>query len=117
MNRRSYRSHELTREERSRGGYARAEKLRERRELVEQIKLERLADRPTPRRRRRGGQRRSAYGLREPFAAAYPVGAPARPVLVAPTRVPPVNEQQALERGLTEEDKPRPFDAGRYEWL
>jgi len=75
MKRRSYRSHELTPEERSRGGYARAEKLRERRELVEQIKLERLADGPTPRRRRRGGRRRSAYGLREPF------GPPTRSVL------------------------------------
>ena len=78
-------------ESRQKGGYARAAKIRERRELVEQIKLERLADAPTPRRRRRGGRRRSAYGLREPFAAAYPVGAPARPVLVAPTRVLPVN--------------------------
>ncbi len=46
--------------------------------------------------------------------------APARPAPVAPARVLPANEQQALERGLTglhwAEDKPRPFDAGRYEW-
>lgn len=58
--------------------------------------------------------------MREPFERSYPVEAPARPASVAPTRVLPANEQQALERGLTGphwlEEKPRPFDAGRYVW-
>jgi hypothetical protein len=75
MNRRSYRSHELTPEERSRGGYARAEKLRERRYLVEQIKLERLADAPTPRRRRRA-RHRSTYGFSPPYERTERVSEP-----------------------------------------
>ena len=106
-------------ESRQKGGYARAAKLREQRELVEQIKLERLADGPTPRRRRRGGRRRSAYGLREPFAPAYRTDAPALTTPVAPSRVLPVNEQQARERGLTgpvDIGRARPFDPGRYRW-
>jgi hypothetical protein len=49
-------------ESRQKGGYARAAKLREQRELVEQIKLDRLADAPTPRRRRRA-RHRSTYGF------------------------------------------------------
>jgi hypothetical protein len=106
-------------ESRQKGVYARAAKLREQRELVEQIKLERLADAPTPRRRRGRSSRRYAYGLREPFRRAYPVDAPVRPAPVAPTRVRPANEQQALERGLTgpvDIGRPRPFDSGRYVW-
>jgi hypothetical protein len=72
-------------ESRQKGGYARAAKLRERRELVEQIKLERLADAPTPR-RLRGRRRRSyAYGLRERFAPAYRTDTQALTVPVAPT--------------------------------
>jgi hypothetical protein len=108
-------------ESRQKGGYARAAKLREQRELVEQIKLERLADRPTSRRRRRRGRRLTAYGIREPFAPAYrtdtPADTPALAAPVAPTL--PANEQQALERGLTgpvEIGRPRPFDVGRYVW-
>jgi hypothetical protein len=105
-------------ESRQKGGYARAAKLREQREIVEQIKLERLADRPTPRRRRRRGRSWSAYGIREPFAPAHRSDPPALTAPIAPTL--PANEQQALERGLTGphwlEEKPRPFDAGRYVW-
>jgi hypothetical protein len=106
-------------ESRQKGGYARAAKIREQREIVEQIKLERLADSPTPRRRRGRSSRRYAYGLREPFAPAYRADSPALTTPVAPTRVLPVNEQQARERGLTGEvtvPLGRPFDLGRYEW-
>jgi hypothetical protein len=105
-------------ESRQKGGYARAAKLREQREIVEQIKLERLADRPTPRRRRRRGRSWSAYGIREPFAPAHRSDPPVLTAPIAPAL--PANEQQALERGLTGphwlEEKPRPFDAGRYSW-
>ena len=107
-------------ESRQKGGYARAAKIRERRELVEQIKLERLADAPTPRRRRGRRSRRYAYGLREPFAPAYRgADSPALTAPVAPTRILPANEQQALERGLTgpvDIGRLRPFDSGHYEW-
>jgi hypothetical protein len=75
MNRRSYRSHELTPEERSRGGHARALKLRERRAIVEEIKLERLADAPTPRRRRRA-RHRSTYGFSSPYERTERVSEP-----------------------------------------
>jgi hypothetical protein len=107
-------------ESRQKGGYARAAKLREQREIVEQIKLERLADRPTPRRRRRRRRSWTAYGIREPFAPAYR-GADSPPLTapVAPVSVLPANEQQARDRGLTgpvDIGRPRPFDAGRYEW-
>jgi hypothetical protein len=104
-------------ESRQKGGYARAAKLREQREIVEQIKLERLADRPTPRRRRGRRSRRYAYGLREPSSPAYRTDTQALTAPVAPTL--PANEQQALERGLTgpvEIGRHRPFDADRYEW-
>src|SRR4051794_6701749 len=106
MNRRSYRSHELTPEERSHGGHARAAKLRERRAIVEQIKLERMADAPTPRRRRnRAGSFRSAnvYGLRDPYAPAYPVDPPAQSTPAAPAPA-------------ADDERPRPFDSGRYVW-
>jgi hypothetical protein len=52
-------------ESRQKGGYVRAAKIREQRELVEQIKLERLADAPTPRHRRRARHRR--YGFSPPY--------------------------------------------------
>jgi len=92
-------------ESRQKGGYARAAKLREQRELVEQIKLERLADGPTPRRRRNRTTRSTSnvYGLRDPYAPAYPVDPPAQTAPVAPARV-------------AVEERPRPFDSGRYEW-
>jgi hypothetical protein len=106
-------------ESRQKGGYARAAKLREQREIVEQIKLKRLADGPTPRRRRRRGRRRSAYGLRDPYAPAYRAHTPALTAPVASTRILPVNEQQAHDLSLTgpvDIGRPRPFDSGRYEW-
>jgi len=62
-------------ESRQKGGYARAAKLREQRELVEQIKLERLADAPTPRRRRRA-RHRSAYGFSPPYERTERVSEP-----------------------------------------
>ncbi len=53
VNRRSELSHELTQEERSKGGYARAAKIRARHDAAEQLRIERLAAGPPPRRRRR----------------------------------------------------------------
>src|SRR5215218_5604281 len=106
MTRRSYGSHELTTEERARGGYARGAKLRERRATVERMKLEAMVNAPTPRRRRSraaGSSSANVYGLREPYAPAYPVDPPAQRAPVAPTRV-------------VVDERPRSFDAGLYTW-
>jgi hypothetical protein len=84
MNRRSYGSHELTPEERSRGGLARALKLRERRATVERMKLEAMVNASTPRRRRNRATSSSSanvYGLRDRYAPAY-----GRPSCSADTR-------------------------------
>jgi hypothetical protein len=118
MNRRSHRSHELTREERSRGGHARAKKLRAQRATVERMKLEAMVSGPTPRRRRGVGDTGNVNAMRDPYAPAYPAAA-APPAPVAPARVLPANEQQACDRGLTgpvDIGRRRRFDSGRYEW-
>jgi len=80
--------------------------LRERRATVERMKLEAMVNAPTPRRRRnRAASSSSAnvYGLRDPYAPAYPVDPPAQTAPVAPARV-------------VIDERPRPFDSGRYEW-
>jgi hypothetical protein len=104
MNRRSHRSHDLTPEERARGGYARGAKLRERRATVERMKLEAMVNAPTPRQRRHRGASANVYGLRDPYAPAYPVDPPAQTAPVSPARV------------AHSDDRPRPFDSGRYQW-
>lgn len=52
INRRSERSHVLTHEDRSKGGLARARKIRQRQAEAEKLRIRMLAEGPRPRRRR-----------------------------------------------------------------
>ena len=89
--------------------------------MVEEIKLERLADAPTPRRRRRRGRSDVSriYGLSHPYAPAY---APSREPL-PPLQAPAIEPEPTAHGGpcfwedpVIEERVQRKRHAARFEY-
>jgi hypothetical protein len=129
-------AHVFTDEDRRKAAAVTNEIRREKRALLEQLRLNReieqmLARDAARRERRREKQRHRREAQKAKLDAIastptrrselhYRVDTLARAAAGAPVGSLPVNEQQALELGLTgpvDIGRARPFDPGRYEWV